>query len=86
MQPPLPNDARARYAFLTVSDEGVPMSPEQASRVFEPFFTTKDLGEATGLGMTVAYGIARDHGGWIEVGTHVTLDLPLRKEAETPFS
>ncbi|MFO0557532.1 MAG: HAMP domain-containing sensor histidine kinase [Polyangiales bacterium] len=92
VQPPLPNDARARYAFLTVSDEGVGMSAEQASRVFEPFFTTKDVGEGTGLGLTVAYGIARDHGGWIEVdstpsvGTHVTLYLPLRDEGETPFS
>jgi two-component system NtrC family sensor kinase len=37
--------------------------------LFEPFVTTKDVGEGTGLGLSVAHGIVREHGGWIAVDT-----------------
>jgi two-component system NtrC family sensor kinase len=69
-------------ASLTVRDDGSGMAPEVAARVFEPFFTTKDVGEGTGLGLSVAYGIVRDHGGWITVdsaegsGSCFTIYLP----------
>ncbi|MEO8875074.1 MAG: HAMP domain-containing sensor histidine kinase, partial [Polyangiaceae bacterium] len=52
---------------LRVRDHGAGIAAEDLARVFEPFFTTKDVGEGTGLGLAVAYGIVRDHGGWIDV-------------------
>jgi len=73
----------ADYACVRVEDDGGGIAPEHVPHVFEPFFTTKDVGEGTGLGLSVAYGIVRDHGGWIEVksvlgkGTEFLVYLPL---------
>jgi signal transduction histidine kinase len=77
------------FVRIAVVDRGSGLSPEVVEHMFEPFFTTKRAGEGTGLGLPVAQGIARDHGGWISVesaadrGTRFTLHLPA---AETPRS
>ena len=83
---PPPEDGRPEQACvrLEVRDHGTGISPEALPRIFEPFFTTKDVGEGTGLGLSVVYGIVRDHGGWIDVesqpgkGSVFTVWLPER--------
>ena len=70
------------YAFISVTDHGQGMPPEIVDSVFEPFFTTKGVGEGSGLGLAVAFGIVREHGGWISVdsapgrGSVFTIYLP----------
>jgi signal transduction histidine kinase len=63
-----PGEATADdYVAIQVQDDGPGMPPQVVARVFEPFFTTKAIGEGTGLGLSVAYGIIEEHGGFLSV-------------------
>jgi signal transduction histidine kinase len=65
--PPDHGGERGRWLRCDVADTGAGIAPEHQAHIFEPFFTTKDVGEGTGLGLSVAYGMIREHGGWIAV-------------------
>ena len=70
------------YVLVRVRDQGVGIPPDKVEKIFEPFFTTKRAGEGTGLGLSTAYGIVKQTGGFIFVdslpgqGTVFTLYLP----------
>jgi len=84
--PALPPDREpGAYVQMAVEDDGKGMDAQERSRIFEPFFTTKFQGR--GLGMAAAYGVIRNHGGWIAVesepvrGTTVRVFLPAAEAA-----
>jgi len=59
------------YVALSVRDNGDGVAPDVLEHLFEPFFTTKDVGEGTGLGLSVVHGIMHDHQGHIQVKSRV---------------
>jgi two-component system, NtrC family, sensor kinase len=70
-------------AIITFRDNGVGIPQENLNKIYDPFFTTKQIGQGTGLGLAVSFGIVQDHGGHIQVesqpnqGTVFYLSIPL---------
>ncbi len=75
--------AASEWMAIEVADTGAGFDEATRARVFEPSYTTKEIGEGTGLGLSVSWGLVREHGGWIDVvseptkGSTFTVYLPI---------
>ena len=73
------------WLVIRVRDTGTGIEEEHLTQLFDPFFTTKEVGEGTGLGLSVSYGLIQEHGGRIEVssqpgkGSEFQIYLPFRR-------
>jgi two-component system NtrC family sensor kinase len=81
-------DGGKKGVEIAVADTGCGIAPEDLDKLFDPFFTTKEVGQGTGLGLAVSYGIVQRHGGTIRVqseagrGSTFTIWLPVDEQAE----
>lgn len=80
----------AQEAWIKVEDNGSGIAAAHLAHIFEPFFTTREVGQGTGLGLSLAYGIVQRHHGRIEVqsrlgaGSAFTVILPLQQNTASP--
>ncbi len=78
-------EKEAKKIIIGISDNGGGIPEQVRGRIFDPFFTTKPVGEGSGLGLSMAYGIIAEHGGTIRVdstegeGATFTIELPINK-------
>ncbi len=83
-----PEAKTGNFILITIEDTGIGIDKEIMKYVFEPFFTTKPAGQGTGLGLSVVYGIVKQHGGWINLysekgkGTSFKIYLPAHLDAD----
>ncbi|WP_260851460.1 ATP-binding protein [Denitromonas ohlonensis] len=81
----LSSGADGEWVWIDVADTGCGIAAEHLTKIFDPFFTTKPVGQGAGLGLSVSYGIAKRHGGCLEVESHLgrgarfRLCLPVRQ-------
>jgi len=82
-------DARDGWVVISVGDDGCGIPSQDIPHIFDPFFTTKEPGTGTGLGLSQVYGLAEDHGGFVEVestpavGSTFYVWLPLSGETRS---
>ena len=85
-------DQHQNHVVVRFQDQGHGMDEATRKQMFDPFFTSKPIGQGTGLGMSIAYKIIAAHQGQIEVdstpdvGTTITISLPIHSQANTPES